>query len=825
MTPIATARDWWQHLAPDGEQQMVVNRLLVGLLALLFNGYAAQRGLVSGLPLIAPCLYMALGLLVLLHLLWHRGPSVGRRAIALMLDCAAASYELHIGGAATVWQFSGYLWIIFGNGFRFGPRFLAYSMLVSMIGFGLMVAVTPYWRDNPAQIVGGLIGLAIVPLYALSLINRLSLARRQAEEASRAKSLFLASVSHELRTPLNSIIGIGAMLERTDLEPEQWQMSRTIMTAARSLLSLIDGVLDLSKAESGRTTTTSGDFNLAQLLQEVRSIFAAQARLKGLDINLHVTARTPLLLHGDARILHEILMNLVGNGMKFTEAGSITVTVDATEQQDDRLRLRFAVTDTGIGIAPDAQKRIFEVFTQADNTIVNRFGGTGLGLAIARKSVQLLGGEIGVESVPNQGSVFWFALPLRMQARLPAITPPLHALVLARRTGAVAPLLRRLTDSGVTIEALDAPPPGWPVSVDPSSVCLLAFRAAGAQAPRGGFGPFIFIDVCEHVTTGLPSIKAQRNFASTLYLPVADDVLSHVLQLADILVGQDASTAEDAQPAIAKERFALLVADDNATNRYVMETILSSAGHVVTLASNGEQALDLLAARHFDAAVLDLNMPVMGGIEAAKMYRMITDTDAIIPLIALTADATTATRDSCLAAGMAACLVKPIEPQKLLEMIDEIVVKARDGQLPQAVASADSRVVAIAAHPRFRGNLVSPVNLDVLTRLHKLGGTAFLFEVCTLFRDEAHATMLELDSAAKLGDVSRFRTNAHALRSVAANVGAQYLCDICRPFQSASASELLQNAKSWLALIAEELARVDDALTHYCDSPSSQSQR
>jgi len=823
MPPVKQARLWWRRISADGEQQMVANRFLVGIFALLFNLWAASRGLMCGLALVAPCLYIALGLLVALHLSLRPASSVGRRMAALVLDCAAASYELHIGGSATVWQFSGFLWIIFGNGFRFGSRFQVYAMLVATAGFALMVAGTPYWRDQPALMAGGLISLTVVPLYALALIKRLSQARQQAEEASRAKSLFLASVSHELRTPLNAIIGMGALLESSNLTAEHAKMSRTIMTAARSLLSLIDGILNLSQAEAGRLAVTLSDFNLAQLLSEVRTIFAAQGLLKGVRINLHITARTPVLLHGDARKLHEILLNLIGNGMKFTETGSITVTVDAVERQGAGLQLRFEVTDTGIGIAPEAQARIFDVFTQADETIVNRFGGTGLGLAIVRKSVQRLGGEIGVESAPGKGSTFWFELPMQQQERLPASAPPLHGFVLARSPAVVAPLLGRLIDCGVTIEHVDAMQPDWPASADPSSVCLLAFASAGAAAPADRTGPLIFVDVCQRAANGFPLIDVQRNFASTLYLPATDHELSHVLQLAGALQGQEGTPAEAAPSAVAQESFTLLVADDNATNRYVIETILSRAGHVVTLVSDGEQALDALAEHAFDAAVLDVNMPVMGGIDAAKFYRMTTPGNTAIPLIALTADATPATRELCLEAGMAACLVKPIEPAQLLAMIDEAIQQSRGTQAQPKAPSPNPRVTEIATHPRFRGNLVSPVDLEVLARLRNLGGEAFVTEVCALFQSEASTSMLELRAAAALGDVPRFRANAHALRSVAANVGARQLYEICLPFQSTSAVELRQSATAWLAQISAELERVEAALTHYCKGQSAQS--
>ncbi len=825
MTPVRTVLGRWRRIAADGEQQMVVNRLVAGIFALSFNYWALPRGLMSGFALVAPCLYIFLGGLIAAHLLARLTPSVTRRLLALILDCAGACYELHIGGGATVWQFAGYLWIIFGNGFRFGSRFQVYAMLIATAGFAAMAAVTPYWREQPAELFGGLISLTVVPVYALALIKRLSQATRQAEEANRAKSLFLASVSHELRTPLNAVIGMGALLESSELKPEQIQMSRTIMTAARSLLSLIDGILDLSRAEAGRMSIARGDFDLAQLLNEIQAIFIAQGRLKGVQVDLHVTARTPRLLYGDGRKLHEILLNLVGNAMKFTATGSITLGVDAVEWQDGQVRLRIEVTDTGIGIAPEAHERIFEAFTQADATVVNSFGGTGLGLALVRKSVELLGGEIGVQSALGAGSTFWFELPMQCQAEIsqaPSGFAPLHALVLTRRPDVIAPLLGRLTEWGVRVEHVEAAAPGWPEAADANALGVLAFTCGPSEVPqRPSERRFLLVDVQASGTIGLPDAAVRSRYTSSLAPGVSDAELRNVLQFVLALQARDAAEAQPVPLPVARESFSLLVADDNATNRLVLDAILRSAGHRVTLVNNGEQALDALADTAFDAAVLDVNMPLMNGIEAAKTYRMITGDSELIPLIALTADATPVTREECLAAGMAACLVKPVEPASLLAIIDEMVAKTRSLR-PKPVVVADPRITEISTHPRFRGNAVPAVDFDVLAGLRGLGDAAFLREVIELFGNEARDAVAELRVAASRGDVLGFRTHAHALRSVAANIGARILYDICMPLQIVSGMELRQQSSVWLEQIAAELSRVEVQLAEYCSRPEAQ---
>jgi two-component system, sensor histidine kinase RpfC len=822
MTAIPRLLHRWHNISADGEQQMAMNRLIISILALSFNLWAKPRGLMSGLPVLAASLYLLFGCMSTLHLLARPTPSFVRRMASLTVDIFGACYELHIGGASTVWLFSGYLWIIFGNGFRFGSRFQVYAMALATVGFCAMAAITPYWRSQPAQLLGGIVSLTVVPLYALALINRLSRARRQAEEASRAKSLFLASVSHELRTPLNAVIGMGALLESTTLDHDQMQMSQTITTAARSLLSLIDGILDLSQAEAGRMSIARSDFDLAQLLNEIKIIFLAQGRLKGVEVTVHATGRTNFLLHGDARKLHEILLNLAGNAMKFTESGHITVGVDMVAQEDDQMRLRCEVTDTGIGIAAEAHERIFDVFSQADGTIVNRFGGTGLGLALVRKSVQFLGGEIGVKSAPGAGSTFWFELPMQRQPDMAEAGKPfthLRALVLARRADVVAPLLGRLTDLGVHVARVEAALPDWPVPA-PSSACVLAFERVTPDAPQrpfkgaSGANALSFVDVGAWEAGGLPDAATQHRFTSLLQLPVTDAELRGTLHFLSTVMDHESRPAAKAPRPAPRENFSLLVADDIATNRSVMEMILRSAGHTVTLVGNGEEALDALAEHVFDAALLDVNMPVMDGIEAAKIYRMTTLGAPTVPLIALTADATSETHDRCLAAGMMACVAKPVEPTRLLAMLDEAIGQMRSSQA-RAAALIHPHPASDPALPRLRSNLPPAVEAEVVESLRVLGGEDFMRDVIDLFRSEARTKLRGLYTAAAQGNVTEFRTQAHALRSVAANVGARQLSEICLPFQTASSAELRQRSPAWLEQIETELNRVEAALAKY----------
>ncbi len=801
-------------VAKRSEFEMSLNRFGFGVIGSAYMIAVHATALTLELTYVAAYFLFSIGLL--LHIRRIPRPVMGRVIVALFADFGMISLQMHAGGASTSVLYPIYLWVILGNGFRFGLRFLFAAMVVALAGFGIVCRTTPFWLHEHYLWLGLMVGLIIVPGYGATLIAKLSAARREAEAADRAKSMFLASVSHSVRTPLNAILGSLGLLEDSPLDKEQRELAQQLRIGSDILMSLVSSILDFSQLEANQMPVRMSAVDVGGIVLRLRHLLAPQARAKGIGLFVHIGCDVPRLVQSDPRHLHEILVNLLSNALKFTEAGDVRIAVTAQPGAGDQVRLKMEISDTGIGISRNALGRIFESFTQADRTIIDRFGGTGLGLATVRRLVLLLGGTIDVTSLPGKGSTFSVQLDCPVafdeeggeETIVPCIVffreqvedspmdahlrPLCTSLIVVTDAAALAARLDHvLPDASGTLLVLDCPTRG--------SRDILSHRLA--ELDRSGDLPRLLVaaDVDPDEAGRLGSWVT-----STIGSSCTPDELRAAVQRCIVPVMELAPTSSI--PVASKSsRLHILVADDNLTNQKLVEKILHRAGHSAHLVRNGEDAVIALTEQRFDLALLDLNMPVMGGLDAAKEYAFLSLGQKAVPLVALTADATPETADRCFKAGMVACITKPVIPADLIARIHGLVTNA-DVAAPPASAVYDIR-----SHPQFSANR-APLDLQVMAELELLGGRDFATDLLEGFIVEARVLGVQLRQAAATGDMLSFRNGAHALRSAAANVGASSLHDLCGQCRNLPLASLVQNGVPLAERISSAIERIENEI-------------
>ncbi len=506
----------------------------------------------------------------------------------------------------------------------------------------------------------------------------LEIQRQKAQQASEAKGQFLANMSHEIRTPLSGIIGMLALLERTDLQATQRSYVTNLTLAAKGLHSLLNDILDLSRIEAGKLKLAELPFSPAQVLDEVALMLAPSAHDKGLDLVSHPAATLPAQVIGDSLRLRQVLINLVSNAVKFTEQGTVMVRAAPTAGGGAQgAVVRFEVTDTGIGIAEDKQQSIFESFNQLDSSTAKRYGGSGLGTTIAKELVQLMGGTIGVQSKPGQGSTFWFELPWRMTSlatdKGPANGLSGQTVMIVQAPGEgrdavveiATQLGMRVSTESTMASALPAitsapTPPILLLVEEQREAQWLTFASAVRRLPRRQ-QPVMF-----HATFFNGSTEPGL-FDGHINKPMTLETLRTALL--DVVVPSTTSPATAVVPQARPRK--VLVAEDNQINALVIRSFLEQAGHKVVVAADGVEALTRLGQGGFDIAFVDMRMPTMDGLEATRQWRNREPEGQRLPIVALTANATVEDREQCLAAGMDAFLSKPVELGQLLAVLEQ----------------------------------------------------------------------------------------------------------------------------------------------------------
>lgn len=651
--------------------------------------------------------------------------------------------------------------------------------------------------------------------------HELTGARDQALAALRLKSEFLANMSHEIRTPMNAILGMAELMQDTPLTGEQSDCLKTIRQSGEGLLFIINDILDISKIEAGKMTFERTDFRLVEVVESVLEAFTPAARQKRLSLMSYVAPEIVPVLKGDPGRVRQVLMNLIGNAIKFTEQGGVVVRAMLELGDDEHTTVRLSVTDTGIGITEQIRNKLFQPFTQADGTMTRKYGGTGLGLSISKNLIAMMGGEIGIESEPGKGTTFWLTLPFMHGSEQPS--PIKHEGEHRDHRAAVEGIgaLRVLVvdDSSVQGEVVHQYLKSWGLHNDRAesgeqALSLLRIAAASRD-------PY-HVAIVDRVMPGMDGYQLARAIyfdaalsATKLIMLTAFDVREHrelalragysgfltkplkqsqlfdcLAELCDSSTAQPPYTAQSASPPpVARpveQAGCLLLVEDNPVNQKLAMMQLKKLGFTAHTANNGHEALAALQSNRYDLILMDCQMPEMDGYEATGAIRALeAQSGGHIPIIAMTANAMAGDRERCIAAGMDDYLSKPVGMEQLRIKIQR--------WLPEQ-ATADYAVMEIQSAPAAKIQVIDPQALDKIRALQMEGEPDLLSEIIAGYFNDAPTQLDAIHRAVQAGDAQTLRRAAHSMKSSCANLGAMTLSALCKELEEMGRNGDLQQA-------------------------------
>jgi two-component system, sensor histidine kinase RpfC len=813
------------HARTDSEHEQALLRIvIVGLVLVYMTVFHGWRNnwtpvdleivqVLSGFLILAISIFVAICV--------SPEPNVPRRLVGMVADAGGCTWYMWVAGEYGFFVIGIFLFITFGNGFRYGRRYLFGCQLLCLLGLGSVLLYVPYWEERTVAGVGLLIALVVLPLYVSTLLKRIQEARAKAEEANSAKTTFLANMSHEIRTPLNGIVGVVDLFKTTELSTHQQELVQLLRHSTTVLRSLVDDVLDISKIESGRLTIDVSSFDLYATVNGLIQLLRPHAASKGLTLHAVVDPELDYRLRGDSNHLRQILLNLLGNAVKFTERGEIVLGVTLRKATVDGVTARFEVKDTGIGIPPELLPRIFERFVQADQSATRRFGGSGLGTTIAKQLVELMGGTIGAQSRVGEGTTFWFELPLLRdeeavatsgltdssadhQVRTLLIADHLNAQAIApliasagERVETLSPSesfgarLDELTSSGIGIRAVVA-------CCNVDSACA-AFTSA-RQRYSDQEVALIYIASRSLSIVDSARIKSFRE-AFVLNGTPNPRIIANAIHAAIASTNRESAETIDLSHVLHQQRIYLrvLVADDNPTNQAIISQLLASAGHSVLLADDGDQALDLYEHESPDIALLDFNMPGRNGLEVIRAIRVMEPPGTKIPAIILSASVTPEARTRALESGADEFIGKPFDAASLIATVDKLAgrLKGRTGvrqTMPQrATDSEPARRTSPRGHERDPDNIL---NYDRLAEIEDIARDAqFTMELLRGFKSDVESLMRRLDSSASTNSPETIGDILHALKGAAVGIGASQLSILCDDLPAVKRSDSVEVAR------------------------------
>jgi two-component system sensor histidine kinase RpfC len=706
------------------------------------------------------------------------------------------------------------LWIIMGNGFRFGVRYLAIATLYGALAFLAVYRMNPWWQNHALVFDSQLIGMIVLPLYMAVLLTKLEKLIEVANAANQSKSRFLANMSHELRTPLNGIMGLSELL-REHASDRQNELLDTLQGSARHLSDIIGKILDFSRLEAGRMTVSVVSFDVGQVVAETVSALLPLARQKNLPVTVLMDARFPASLRGDPFHLKQILTNLLGNAIKFTESGEVRLTVTPAMTAGEReFHVRFEVSDTGIGIADGERNRIFDSFSQGDDSVTKRYGGAGLGLSITRQLVDLEKGELDFLSFPGKGSIFWVSIPYTVapdltllkpgwttQKQVSVWAPPERQeeiRTLLQLLG-IAPNSRKPDFSGADPSPTTSPFTHKALLATLTPNTLPAFRdylETHLKRPSTE-DPLTIVSSEKTMIPSLLELPQTGGWIVLIDSPPSPEAVSRILgwPIATVPVSVK---SEELPPPPPSTGGTILVVDDQEVNRTVLEGLLQGKGYQVVLASDGDRALDLLEENRaqYDLMILDLCMPGRGGLDVLKAHRFLEPKNPV-PAIILTANQSEEARLDSLDAKAEVFLTKPLDTRRLLDTIDRILKR-------QAIASG--QFVPDSSQSILLPEDVLPlIEIDTLMALRDFSPhPSFLRKLVNGFIAEGHRHMDNLKSAHRQKDYPVLMESLHSLRGSALQLGALKLAHLCREAEKLTVPDLME---SRLGSLEERLPR------------------